>query len=538
MNQAASLLTALVEGRRTAPPVRFLAEEESLALFTLNAYLEEERRWDGASLHQVFDDWLRSGRVGEDELKGWLQEWLSPKTLNSERFERAEKRAVQWLKAGLSVVSLPDGPEGLPHPGTPQTCRLLFALGEYAEDRIRAGIFNSRKSRLPDPHADWLQALRNTLAAIEEAGAGVAGSLGTLTYDLVTAYARQRQSSLLLVLPLAVEEILSGRYSIPLPGTAPPELTLTCLTGAMDCASATRSVCRDRLLGYLSDVHFLIEVRSNGNMARILYEQQAHSPRRQAIFQPKQQGTGNGGNRMLQETFPRWAVPFSLPAPRIVSPAAVETDRPPVSCDAETPIQWEEYLYHYTRSCPGPWPGQSYEEYLLDLLAAAPFSGHTSLDTLIRIMTERRIRACGQLVRGGHAAVSLTSLPPMRLESLRRWNPALIRWTFEPYGIAIKRKLLRQRGSKPAIYAHASCYAEIRARERYRFQLHKPPWSSWKYEREWRFREDIDLRDLTGDDAFLFVPSSGDAQRLKESVDCPLPVAIIPAGGNTSSVDR
>ena len=65
---------------------------------------------------------------------------------------------------------------------------------------------------------------------------------------------------------------------------------------------------------------------------------------------------------------------------------------PPGFC-GRNGFAWGNYLFHYTRACPGPWPGQAYHEYLADLLDGRSLSGHSAFDTLIRIMEERLIRA-------------------------------------------------------------------------------------------------------------------------------------------------
>lgn len=348
MNQADTSLTAFLSGKRTAPPVRFLAEVESLAVFTLNAYLEEERGWDGPTLHHALDDWLRSERSGEDGLKEWLQEKVSPKSFQPSRFDRSEKQARRWLQAGFAAAALPSEVPGLAVAGAPACPRMLFGSGHLSSDHSCAAVFNSRKSRLPDPHAEWLEALRHCLASIAAAGAGLAGSLGTLTYDLATAHARQHRYRLLLVLPSSVEEILSGRFPIPLAEAPPPDLVLTCHTGAMNCSKATRAVCRDRLLAFLADVHLVIEVRLNGNLGRVLYDQQKRDPRRQAIFQPKRLGTWNAGNLQLQAAFPEWALPFSTTPPDDSHDGAARTYSPPSPDAFVEPVLWEKYLYHYS----------------------------------------------------------------------------------------------------------------------------------------------------------------------------------------------
>jgi hypothetical protein len=190
-------------------------------------------------------------------------------------------------------------------------------------------------------------------------------------------------------------------------------------------------------------------------------------------------------------------------------------------------IAWGDYLYHFTRGCPGPWPAQSYGEYLSAFLDGGPFCSHSSLDTLARILSEGILRASSGLVRGKEAVVSWTSRPPLELSSLRFWNPGLIRWTFEPYGVAVKRGILKACGIKPTIYAAGTAHERLKPADRFRFQKHAPPHCSWKHEREWRTKEDFRLNDLGYDDWFVFVPNRSDFEALRRRFGSIIRVGIL-----------
>jgi hypothetical protein len=293
-------------------------------------------------------------------------------------------------------------------------------------------------------------------------------------------------------------------------------------------------ICRDHLLALLSDVHLLLSIRPEGNFFSILHQLQASQPRRQWVMMPPPHLRKNDGNTRLVQAFPQWARPFSLKIQRSAHPFSPE--------DVEDPprIPWETYLYHYTRSCPGPWPGQTYEEYLLGLLRGDPDSGHTILDTLARIFSEGRIRAGSRLVRGDHPVISWTSRSPLELTSIRRWNPGLIRWTFEPYGIAVRKRVMRLQGAKPAIYGDDLVFSTLDASERYRFQMHRPPGISWKIEREWRSPGDLVLGHLSPADAFVFLPERSDAERLEADGRCRFPVIPLKRllGVSSDSLDK
>jgi len=72
------------------------------------------------------------------------------------------------------------------------------------------------------------------------------------------------------------------------------------------------------------------------------------------------------------------------------------------------------YLIHYTRACPGPWPGQKIMDYCRSLVRGDKDSMHTAFDTLMRIIRERRIRGGARLTRGNCPVVSFTECAPMR----------------------------------------------------------------------------------------------------------------------------
>jgi hypothetical protein len=127
--------------------------------------------------------------------------------------------------------------------------------------------------------------------------------------------------------------------------------------------------------------------------------------------------------------------------------------------------------------------------------------------------------------------ISWSARPPRELDAIRRWNAALIRWTFEPYGLAVKRSVLRRMGAEPAIYATAAVYGRLPQQARFRFQRHDPPRCSWKSEREWRLPQDLHLRDLAPGEAFLFVPDLVDAERLSEYATAALPIVVVGSAG-------
>ena len=320
---------------------------------------------------------------------------------------------------------------------------------------------------------------------------------------------------------------------------------LSCMLDAESCSKRQAQVCRDRVLGALAHIHLVLEIRSSGNLSAVLEEIQAKSPRPQIVFDPEETNSSNAGNRTLLTKFSEHAHGFKLPGPRdLPSANPVQTHRPanknsPRSSECgprpwgfdyssrHDEIIWGDYLYHYTRASAGPWPGETYVEYLLNLLDERPLSGHSALETLIRILQEGLLRAGSKMVRSKAEVTSWSSHPPGELFEMRKWNRGLARWTVEPYGIAVRRDILRSLGAKPAIYGGEEVYSRLAESERYRFQLSRS--ASWRHEREWRVQGGLALRKLKSDQVFAFVQTVEEKVKLCSHLKPGLPIVVLDA---------
>ena len=512
--------------------LRRLPATQAHAVFVLNALLERKQKRNGPSFHAHIADLLHHNVHTENDLRAWLRERLAGVSVGGKSFDMARKQTDLWLREGRWVASWShdldlafspsDGLKGCP--------KVLFGKGKIEPEQAWAAFFNSRKSKIISPRADWLRVLRALLPPMVAHNLGVAGSLGTITYDLVTTAAEQVGARLLLVLATPLENLAAAKDSPLLDAASFPKLVVSCLTEAVNCPKPTRMVCRDRLLARVSDLHGVLELRRGGNLSRILEEQQKAHARLLWVYRPEARTLENEGNLKLLQDFSQSAVSFSetdiVAAEK--SFANREMRHYPLRLLDHEGIKWQDYLYHYTRSDPGPWPGQSYRDYLEGLFNEGPLAEHTALETLVRIMVEGRIRASSRIVRGDQAVISWTSRPPSELGAIRRWNPALIRWTFAPYGLAVRRSVLRKEGAKPAVYGASAVYEKLKPSERYRFQLHEPPRCSWKIEREWRLPYDLELTGIALDDAFGFVPAISDVKAMERELRCALPIVVLP----------
>lgn len=503
-----------------------LPENQARVLFFLNALLGVASPMDGPAVHQLMRECLDASFTSTEDLVEWLSVRIPVQRPSRRAVDRCIEGTDRLLERGAWAAEWKGVP---PFDACRPSCpRCMFGVGPPSKDQPRLGVFNSRKSRLVSPDEPWISALRFSLPLLLALRPMFVSSTGTLTCDLVAAYARKMQAPLLLVQPFPLEELAGTTDSAEKPQNPDFCSVFTCFTRAMRCSKRSRMSCRDRLMASLTDIHWILEIRSRGSLVDILSTQQESSPRVQWILEPCHGRDSARGNQLLLNRFPRSTT--LIPGRSIIpeNPRSALSGRPSFSI-LECSAGRDEFLYHYTRSCPGAWPGQEHDEYLLSLLNGDPLSAHTALDTLARIIREGKIRGSHRLVRGVQPVVSWTSVSPVLLSSIRQWNRPLMRWTFEPYGIAVSRKLLRKQGAMPSIYIKDALLGRIPAGDRFRFQRHESPGCRWKQEKEWRLRGDFLLGDISEGEGFVFVPNSEEAEGLCRRVITALPVLAISA---------
>ncbi|KPL06276.1 hypothetical protein AMJ86_09040 [bacterium SM23_57] len=167
-----------------------------------------------------------------------------------------------------------------------------------------------------------------------------------------------------------------------------------------------------------------------------------------------------------------------------------------------------DYLTHWTRACHGPWHEERYNDFYNDLFRAKTGYPRDGLHTLKRILTEQKIRGSGRLMPGNVPIVSLTQKSPIELLDIIRWRSGFIRWNFEPYGISIKTELLRSMGARPVTYGTQEQFKQLPQNERSFLQRVIPNGKDWRVEEEWRLPGNLELANLSENDAIVWIPNA------------------------------
>lgn len=192
----------------------------------------------------------------------------------------------------------------------------------------------------------------------------------------------------------------------------------------------------------------------------------------------------------------------------------------------------DEWLLHWTRARPGPWPGQSHTEWLQELILGSPTADHSALAALLRITDEGCLRASALGIRGGYAVISFTAVPLPAFRRRHVFRRHRQRYDFEPWGLAIRRRALQDRGARPVIYGDEACWQALPDAMRPWFQkrTHGPGPTNNLAEEEWRIIGDLPLQTLGSEDLFYFVDHAEAAAVLSRRTTAPILVVPPPSG--------
>jgi len=192
----------------------------------------------------------------------------------------------------------------------------------------------------------------------------------------------------------------------------------------------------------------------------------------------------------------------------------------------------ENWLCHWTRSASGQWPGEAREEYIDQLILDDSPVDRSARATLLRIISEQRIRGSTLAIRGAYDVAAFTEVPLAEFRSRRIFRSHRQRYDFEPWGIAIRRDVLQQLGGKPVLYGSEEHWNQLSASDRPFFQKTTPDGViDTAAEREWRIAGDLRLDRLPTGSVCVFVPTAEDALRLQPA--CEHPICVVPENGQS-----
>ena len=387
-------------------------------------------------------------------------------------------------------------------------------------------VVMSRLRRLVVPDEPWLCALRATLRKIAVDRANLVVADGTAGNDFV------RHCALRLNVACQGIEVTNVNNS------SGDDVTFrrqdAAATGSIpniERCSGDDIPLRDRALIAAADTVYVLQLRPAGNLHRLLKER-IEQPRGGIVLvdlpglQPDviKDDLLKAGAEIWRPTTDECRPIDS------VSPTARESDNKYPSIHPHIyeivpfpSAEGWEFLAHTTRACPGPWPDESFEQYANSLVESHPEAEHSTLSTLRRIVSQKKLIASGRAIRGGCPTVSFTACPLENLPALHRYRTHRVRWDFEPYGLCLRRSWLQSRGVRPVRYGDEALWQSLTEDERPFFQLAVGESGiDWTVEQEWRAVGDVSLHGLTSDDVILFVPDFESAKSIASVTTWPI----------------
>ena len=245
---------------------------------------------------------------------------------------------------------------------------------------------------------------------------------------------------------------------------------------------------RDAVLFSTTDWLFALHVRNKSTTQRLIRRRQKETLRRTLTFALKP--------TILDHS-------WDEPDPVVAQPQIIDR------------LPWPA-LYHWTRRCPGVWPGESEAAFLDATLLQSVSANHGPLATLRRILKEGRIRGSSRCIAAQSPVVCWTEQPLDDWPKLRTFRSHRHRWDFEPYGIAIDRDWLASFGARRVHYVDDQDDGSISSDARVFTQRRSSRNSGidWETEREWRSCGDLWFKAVPVDRLAVFVPTLTEASSL------------------------
>jgi len=188
---------------------------------------------------------------------------------------------------------------------------------------------------------------------------------------------------------------------------------------------------------------------------------------------------------------------------------------------AFAPGDADGFLSHHTRGHDRPWPDEDEATYWWRWLVQASATTPAALETLLRILCQRRIRAGRRLIPEQQPVVCFSARCPVQSFQQHTFRHHLRRWDYEPYGIAISRQWLLAHGARAVEYLEAGKAHRWWEQIRYSRQGSRAP-IDWSLEQEYRISQDVELNQVPQEDLFVFVRSREEALQIANYVNFPV----------------
>jgi hypothetical protein len=411
-------------------------------------------------------------------------------------------------------------------------------------DRRRVALISSRIGRRLDEKAEWFTLLRHACARIDSENDILFTTEKTAANQFVARAAKLFGIPSLQLETPRDDRMKLGRWLQEITREKRTEqgnydsrvfLSPPIDSGIVIESSLQGIPLRDRAQVAFTDQVLAISVRKNGHVHKLLesrLDDEDFPPG--SVFLAV--GPGLTDSKTEQHLMERGAVGWlvNMEGDRQQSPRTegvlIDGPRRQRSAEIIEPPSSEDwrFLTHCTRRRDGPWPDQSSDEFVDDLILERRSARHSALAALARVINARKLIANTNGIRGRTPVVSFSAVRLDELLRLRTFRSHRARWDFEPYGICIAQSWLQDRGASAVCYGDDDLWNTLSGEQQPFFQPRTSITSKqvmdWTVEQEWRHVGDVDLRDAPHDAAFVFVPTREEAELVADISRWPVAV--------------
>ena len=345
-------------------------------------------------------------------------------------------------------------------------------------------ILNSRHGKFPKGSDAWV---RNTISAVKSAVSGgktIVASVGMNTWEIVLWACGEYGGNAIIILPISRQNeiVNNAEYFMQDYGLKFDSCAFCFVKPA--CASRGKKAwrdARDKLAVDLGYEIMPVSIRKDSRRSKVLENSIMNGKTVNREFQIKY-------NHNPEKT-------------RMV----FEMSQNGIS------YNWD-YITHWTRRFCGPWSSEKPADYYKAITNSYDKYPRGADATLNRILSEKLLRGSSVRIKNGKHAVGFTDLPPHEAVKLMKWRKRYCRYTFEPYGIAIRKEAAIDAGIKPVTYIDktrglsplSGNFDPLSQKpDEYTQTCSKGEW--WR-ESEWRFIGSLDLSRFASDDIRVLIP--------------------------------
>lgn len=284
-------------------------------------------------------------------------------------------------------------------------------------------IANSTHGKYPTGADSWIQHTRDIIFSLAGEKVVLLTSTGSLNWELQCYLAARAGVAQIIILPATRTHFHHRMIECADQLGVDPDLTEFLPLEAARENLRNYGEERDRFILEMADRIIPVSVRPNGRLESLL-----------RVIQPH--GKIDASMQI------HWAGSPGLPV-KLPDAEAVRNIVDPIL---------EGWLIHWTRASQGPWPGEKKCDFFRDLLESRSEYPRSAQKTFQRILSEKKIRASSWRIRNNQPVVAFSALPPSQALRLMRWRPRYVRFSFEPFGIAVEPKTASASGIRKVIY--------------------------------------------------------------------------------------